>query len=555
MDRRTINTRSDVLCKKRTPGAIALAVASLLASPAVLAFEIDTGESEVKMRWDTSVKYSAGVRLKDRSSVLTGDANSDDGDRNFAKGLISNRVDLLTDFDVTYRNFGARVSGAAWYDAVYNSSTDNNSPFTYNARSVPNTEFPKTARELNGRKAELLDAFLFAKGELGEMPGLVRVGRHALLYGESLFFGNNGIAAAQQPVDVIKAQSVPNLQFKEIIRPVNQVSGQLQIKPNVSIGGYYQLEWEKTLLPAPGSYFSTTDFLFEGGERLLTGPTSSLARGPNKDARDSGQGGLQLRWSPSGTNFDLGFYAARYHDKGSQTVVMPRTGTYARYFHEDIRTFGVSASTTFGAVNVAGEVSVRRNTPLVRTSSTDLFGVVPVFAGGPSAPSDNRDNTVYPVGNSAHANISFLSTLDPNFIAQESGLVGEIAWHRATSVTRNAALVDANSTRDAWGLRLVYTPTYRQVLPGLDISVPVGISYFPQGRSSVIPGFGTHKGGIFNLGVAGKYLGVWDLGLNYTHFYGPEDRAVTLVPGGTVFTYKQSLKDRNFLSLSVSRTF
>ena len=35
---------------------------------------------------------------------------------NFDKGLISNRVDILSAFDLSYkRKYGFRVSGAAWY--------------------------------------------------------------------------------------------------------------------------------------------------------------------------------------------------------------------------------------------------------------------------------------------------------------------------------------------------------------------------------------------------------------------------------------------------------
>ncbi len=96
--------------------------------PAAQAFEIDSGNPEVKIRWDTTAKYSAAARVKDASSTLKGSANFDDGDRNFDRGLISNRVDLLSELDVIYRGFGVRVSGAGWYDTVYNRSNDNDSP-------------------------------------------------------------------------------------------------------------------------------------------------------------------------------------------------------------------------------------------------------------------------------------------------------------------------------------------------------------------------------------------------------------------------------------------
>ncbi|KRB93591.1 hypothetical protein ASE07_12615 [Noviherbaspirillum sp. Root189] len=541
------------------PRAIAMAVAAMLAVPAASAMEIDTGSPDLKLRWDNSFKYSAGVRVKDRNPVLIdapNGANVDDGDRNFGKGLISNRLDWLTEADLTYRNFGARVSGAAWYDSVYNRSTDNNSPFTYNAISVPNTEFPGPTRDLHGRRGELLDAFVFAKGEIGDMSGVVRLGRHALVYGETLFFGANGIAAAQQPIDIVKAQSVPGTQFKELIRPVGQLSGQLQVNSNVSVGGYYQYRWEESLLPGVGSYFSSVDFLGTGAERLLLGPGAADVRTADLKARNSGQGGLQLKWTPEGSGFDFGFYAAQYHDKTPQVILRPATSTYALAYHENIRTYGVSATTTVGPVNFSAEASVRRNVALSNTATADLFRVVPAAFGGPAAAADNRDNPTYPVGRTAHLNLSALATLNPNFIAQESSLLAEVAWNRVTSVTRNAAFLDRNAERDSWGFRALYTPTYRQAMPGLDIDVPVSLSYFPKGRSGALGvGFGPDGGGDISIGINGNYQSTWNFGINYTHYYGPAAPGAVLAGLGTVYTYQQTLKDRDFISLTVRRTF
>ena len=54
------------------------------------------------------------------------------------------------------------------------------------------------------------------------------------------------------------------------------------------------------------------------------------------------------------------------------------------------------------------------------------------------------------------------------------------------SITRNPAALDPDTTRDAWGIRMVYEPAYRQALPGIDLTVPVGVGYFPKGTSSVV---------------------------------------------------------------------
>jgi len=548
--------------------ALALAFGALLACQGARATEIDTGNPALKLRWDNTLKYSSAARLKGQAAELVdtpSSANVDDGDRNFGKGFISNRVDLLSELDLTYKKVGARVSGAAWYDFAYNRDTDNDSPFTYNALSVPNSRFPDATRRLHGRKGELLDAFVFANTDVGGMPVTVRLGRHALVYGETLFFGMNGIAAAQQPIDVVKGQSVPNTQFKELIRPIGQLSGQVQLTSNLSMGAYYQYRWEANRLPGVGSYFSVADNIGAGTESLILGapPTPRSIYTGEVKAKNSGQGGMQLKWTPAGSDIDLGFYAARYHDKSPQVVlnlvptpVGPFPATFQHFYHEGVRTYGVSATRTFGEFNVSAEASVRHNAPLSHAGSPDLYGIVPAAFGGPAAPSDNSGNPTYPVGRTAHLNLSTLATLTPNFIAAESALVGEIAWNRVTSVTKNADHLDPNATRDAWGLRMVYTPTYRQVMPGLDIDVPLGIGYTPKGRSGALGvAFGADKGGDISIGVNGRFEDVWFLGLNFTHYYGAGATAVNVDHGATVYTYKQTLKDRDFVSLSIRRTF
>lgn len=547
-----------------------LVVAACAAAWSAQASEFDTGDADLRIRWDNTLKYSAAFRLKDPSAVQVtpgeNTVNTDDGDRNFGKGPVSNRLDWLTEFDLTYKDVGARVSGAAWYDTIYHRATDNTSPFTYNPASVPATEFPDATGRLHGRKAELLDAFLFAKGDLAGVPYTIRLGRHALVYGETLFFGMNGIAGAQQPIDVVKGLSVPSTQFKELLRPVGQVSGQLQLNAAMSVGAYYQYRWDKSRLPGVGSYFSSVDFLDAGGERLFAGVDAhglpvAFTHTRDHDAKNTGQGGLQFKWSPDGLGVDFGFYAARYHDKAPQVVLQPGTGTYSLFYHEGIRTYGVSATTTVGEFNFSAEASVRHNAPLSNAGTADLYGLVPAAFGGPAAPADNAGNPTYPVGRTAHLNLSMLASLGPSFITREASLIGEIALNRVTSITRNAAMVDPNARRDGAALRMVYEPSYRQVSSGLDLSVPVGIGYAPAGRSLALGNaFGVHHGGDVSVGLNATYESAWNASLSLTHYYGGEatPTVVTHAPQTapqTAYTYGQALKDRDFLSLSIRRTF
>lgn len=522
-------------------------------SPGLQAAEIDTGNPDLKLRWDNTFKYSNASRVKSASDKLTSRINLDDGDRNFSRGLISNRLDLLSELDFSYRDFGARVSGAGWYDSVYNSSNDNNSPGTINSISRPAGEFTEDTERLHGRKAELLDAFVYDRFAIGDSKATVRVGKHAIVWGESLFFGANGIAGGQAPIDAVKALSVPNTQFKELIRPTQQLSGQLQLNPNVSFGAYYQLRWEGTRLPASGSYFSTLDMMGDGGERIIAGaPVTpgglplAFYRAQDMKAKDSGQGGVQMRFRIGETDF--GLYAIRYHDKTPQIYLRPKgfdastgsIGDFQWVYPENIKAFGASFSHTFGDYNIAGETSIRRNTPLVSDAVTDLTGE-----------GDNNGHALYAVGNSLHAQVSWLATLGPSFISNEADFLGEVAWNRRTSITKNPEALNPNSDRDAANIRVSYEPRYRQVFPGVDLSVPLGLG-FGIGNSSVVGSFNGDRVGDFSVGVNALYLNDWRAGVAYTHYFGPEDTALN---DQALITHKQALKDRDFISLSLQRTF
>ena len=83
------------------------------------AFVISDDE-ELGMRWDNTIRYNYGVRARSPQGILRDSANYNDGDLNFNKGTVTNRLDLLSEFDLIYKkDFGFRVSGAFWYDQRY----------------------------------------------------------------------------------------------------------------------------------------------------------------------------------------------------------------------------------------------------------------------------------------------------------------------------------------------------------------------------------------------------------------------------------------------------
>jgi hypothetical protein len=566
--------------------AAALAAVTLAATlePAARAFSIDTADPDFKASWDNTVKYSAAWRVHTQDKPLISNPNLDDGDRNFNRGLISDRFDLFSEADLVYQNrLGARVSGAAWYDTVYNSNNDNpgfaGGAFP-NQLSVPYNHFTEATAVRHGRDAELLDGFVFGRFELAGKRASVRLGQHSLVWGESVFFGANAIAGGMMPVDVIKLISVPNTQFKEAILPVPMLSGQLEISPSLAVGAYYQLQWRADWLPASGSYFSQLDPIPEGGEQiLLAGPgspfLSNAAHGADQPAGPAGQGGVQLRFRLGET--DYGVYFIRFNDKSFQEIINlgPAPVHYVpfcspgvpgffptgpsscatvgpiRYhlaYHEGITALGASASHTFGVVNLAVEASVRHNMDLASTNAVDLSALG-------ARPTNNSDSPAYAIGRTAHANASVLSSLPPTFLYDEATLLAEVAWNRVLSVSRNAAALDPNASRDASALRVLFIPGYPQALSGVDLSVPIGVGVAPRGSRTMALGPGVFPpsgGGDATLGVNVNYLDRWRFSLAFTHYFGAEGGFLTQ---SNHFSYLQSLKDRDFIALSARTTF
>ncbi len=535
------------------------------------ALELDSGDPDTKIRLDFTPKYSVAYRLKDPSEVLTSPAargdggvtNENDGDLNFKKGLISNRVDLLTEFDFNHGNWGVRLSHAAWYDSMYLRPNANDGTMgVSNSPGQAADAFIQSTVDQHGRGSQLLDAFVYGKGTLGEMPASVRVGRHALQYGESLFFGQNGIAAAQGPVDIAKIMSVPNWQFKEVLLPVEQISGTLQVADGVTLGGYYQTKWQPSKIPGVGSYFSNQDYI--GGGRVFFGPPLPpvLITDTSKDQTpgDSGQYGAQVRWSPAGSAYEFGLYAARYNDKTPAAVVFDLiNGNVHSVYAKGIKTFGASVTSSIGQLNWALEGSVRTDAPLASDPA--------VLGGAPFMPASDcdgsADNPCYATGNTGHLNLSGIYVLNKSSLWDGGAIVAELAWNRTLSITKNPGTVgfgglDPNATRDASAFRMIFEPQYFQVLPGLDLSVPMGVGYNFGGRSSAMSNFagGASNAGDVSVGLKGKYRD-WNFGVNYTAFFGSKNTFTVTDPSTPtrMLSYGQTLADRNYLSFTVSRTF
>lgn len=557
------------LCMKRKakllalPAYTALAFAAALASMPTVAMELDSGNPDMTLRWDNTVKYSASIRAKDADPTLADPflpGAQGTGDSKFQnKGLNSSRFDLLSELEGKTNDFGFRVSAAAWNDSRY----------------LDQSKFSAYTRETHGRKTELLDAFVSSKFNLGEHATTVRVGQHSNVWGETIFFGDNGIAGLMSPIDVAKALSVPNLRFQEILRPVPQVSGQVQLNSEVSLYSFYQTKWVENRSQGADSYFSPFGML-PGGD-ITASPLGAFTRSADQNGSNSGQGGLALKIADGDT--DYGLYFVRANSKSATTVTqfgsiagqvaanqgpLPQgtlgsDGFYRKY-HNGITSIGASANRSIGKFNYGIEASVRNNQDLLSLNAYDMGA-----------------GAKYATGKTFHLNLSaFGTSMGKTALWNDALLIGEVAFNRVLSVKENAdtlsgcmpALVPPlgmggvcapNGTRDSTRMQVLFEPVWFQAFDGVDIRMPMGLSYqFKGSRNMVGPAPMTDGGGSVNIGVSGSYLDVWRFGISRMHYLGDTKPLFGGVAPGNFtqqFNYGQPFGDRDYTSLYVTRTF
>ena len=488
----------------------------------------------LEIRWDNTLRYSAGFRIASADPALLAGANYDDGDRDFAPGLISNRLDLMSEFDLSYGDIGVHGSVAAWYDTIYYARTDNNSPATYNPYSVPDTQFARAVRNLQGQYVDFGDAFAYGNFSIGGMPLSVRAGRQTLLWGESLFFDDNSIAAAQAPVDYNKTVSAPQAYSQNVFLPVDQISLTVQPVSNISLSLYYQFEWRSSRFPGVGSYFSYRDFLGAGDERFIIAPGAYLYHADDQTPPSGGQFGVSLHTTLD--DIDFGFYALRYDAKSPLLQLEPSAGPPGLYgnageydfvYPKGIELYGASFSTYLGDSNIAGEISARTHMALI--------GGAPIVTY-----TQGQTQSNYVEGDTLHAQLSSVTTLTPARLWDSADLSVEIAANDLLDVTRNASAPALLPSRFALNARALFEPHYFEVLSNIDVTIPFGVGYNIAGRS-LTDYAQTAGAGDLEAGISATYLSVWKANLTLTSFLGSP--------------YRQPLADRDFVAISIERTF
>ncbi len=589
------------------PSAAILAISTAGYMAGAQAVNFNIGEVEGQFDSFLSVGASWAIRAPDRDFIGTGNGGqgdtmtSDDARLNFKKGETFSKIFKgVHDLELKYGNTGVFLRGKYWYDF----ELKDESRLLYDIRD----DNRKRGAQSSGY--ELLDAFVYHNYELGDLPGSVRVGKQVVSWGGSMFIGG-GINSIN-PLDA-NALRRPGSELKEGLLPVNMFYLQQALTDNVSMEAFYQLEWDQSVADNCGTFFASSDIVADGCDDRyvvrgpdiepgqsdnsgLNGNTVYMPRGGDRDARDSGQFGVTLRWFvPELNNTEFGLYYLKYHSRtpvGNSIIssapipfLAPGYGAAsAKYFlsyPEDIRLYGLSFATTVGTASVEGELSYRPNMPLGFDDLTYAtlrlaedfgppFPVVPSIIPNSGKPGDEIQGYTRVAMTQGQVNLA--QTFDQVLGASRLTLMGEVAFNHLNGINegdygefrfgrashfgagvyygQNGEDIcptllggqpeNCNNhgffTRNSWGYRLRASLNYPGVIGGLDLSPRVAWSHDVDGYG---PNFNEGAKAI-SLGLNATYLNNYEASISYTDFFGGD------------YTTNG---DRDFISVSFGVTF
>ena len=295
--------------------AVAGLILALGFAPTARAFLFELGSA--KGSFDTTVSIGTLYRVNDADRAFIGLANgglqrsvnADDGNLNYRSGIVSFLAKVNHDLLIKSEHAGVFVRGFYFNDFVNSNGTRVRTPLS------------KEARKIVAERGELLDAYGYINATIGNMPTSLRFGRQVLSWGESTFIPN-GVNSIN-PVDVAKLRT-PGSELKEALRPLSMVSGSINISEEISLEAFALLEWSRTRIDPPGTFFSTNDFVAPGGKKVFLGfgaisdgsSLGAIPRGADRTPGNGGQFGVNLRWLARGLgDTEFGLYYMNYHSR------------------------------------------------------------------------------------------------------------------------------------------------------------------------------------------------------------------------------------------------
>jgi hypothetical protein len=584
--------------------ALALSVLAAISSQAG-AFQLDTGD-DWNIRWDNTLKGNLQMRTDaTKGSVVNADPSkggatapiADDGDFSVNRksgGISSGRVDWRSEMDVVWRgNFGVRVSGAGWYDFAYENSDNpkkgtlpktGGTPYdgTWAGLTYAPGDYSDEAEDLHYRGGELLDAFVFGNWDIGNTALGVRAGRHTIFWGQSLLGGGaiTGIAGAMTAIDGAKALSVPGTEAQELFLPSAKISSVFQVTDNLTLNAYYEFEHRVNRNAETGSFWSPVEVLTENSQCFVLAAATS-APGSQRTCfkvrdnkySDSGEWGFNLEYTIEAWNLETSFVyinstdrtvAGVYGSFFNPAIGYARPEKYDRFskpwdeggananvagewgwaFKEDIDTYGIAFSKQAFDISFGMDIVYRKDAGLNPNFPASIAG----RPGSTPADFSGKAND-YPgaTGDVFGVVVNGFGLLNSEWGLWDGGIwiiEYTTSWLDDYAENEQFANPRIHKGRVTSQIASVFRPTWYQIFPGWDLTVPMTVSYGIDGEQ---PPQGTilhEELGNASVGVSFKVDEVWFLDARYSAYFGPTQNGTS-----------GPLNDRDNVSLTVKRTF
>ena len=281
-------------------------------------------------------------------------SNGDLSNLAWSKGdAFSQVVSGLHELDLRYENYGIFIRGMYFHDFALDGELDYTRELQINGetRGVDLCEDSQADEDFCS-DIRLLDAYFTADWDFGDTPVSFRIGQQVISWGESALI-SHGISTINA-VDLGRLRA-PGAELKEAFIPQGMAWVSAGLTENLSMEAYYQYEWQGTVVPAAGTYFSSNDFVAGGGQQsaiqlgfnanpdidgdflvseletlaamvtsgqvpaetlaalMLAYPTKAAVRKDIKDGKDDGQYGIKFAYQFENT--ELAFYHINYHSR------------------------------------------------------------------------------------------------------------------------------------------------------------------------------------------------------------------------------------------------
>lgn len=246
-------------------------------------------------------------------------------------------------------------------------------------------------------------------------------------------------------------------------------------------------------------------------------------------------------------------------------IVDPDAGTVtvgeARWlFKEDIDLFGLSFAKEIAGISMGADIVYRQDTGLAPdlnfslqrfyNSPSDLFTqLVEDNLGLTNIPGDFRGydskNFLGPVGDTWSVVLNGVGLLSPGKFWDGGSYVleGTFSWVDKCTEQCNLLDRDIDEGEVAVNLAFVFKPTWYQVRPGWDMSLPISFSMQVDGEQSPFSVGGDLNRGNASIGLEFNINETWNFTTRYNAFFGPVTAGIAAL-----------LKDRDNVSFTLKRT-